>query len=282
MVKVGLAVIHGIGSQRRDYAAEFLGLVRHAFDRALRGSARRRARREGPPLVTKAMVLSGVLKTRERLFISDLRKERRLDWDLLRSFVADYLGDAIAYQRDERGDVYARTHALVAEGLNELNAEAGPGSTVAIAAHSLGTIVASNFIYDVEEGIAPEEVKPLLATRASRLESFTHLWTFGSPLALWSLRYPGFGRPIRFPVSAPEGIEPPEWVNFLDTDDIIAWPLKPLSGDWSVAVTRDEEVQAGGWLTRWNPFSHAAYWGCRRLAWEIGRRLARDWAALNG
>jgi len=276
VVRVALAVVHGIGSQEPGYADGFLDLIRSRFA----SRVRRAAGDPGDCLAARVLVLSGILRTPERELLSLTGRRRRLGWRFLRAFAADYLGDAIAYQRTERRDVYRETHALVARELNALDAEAGPGAPLALAAHSLGTIVLSNYIWDIQQGIVPPEVEPLLATPTSRLENLAHLYTMGSPLALWTLRYPAFGRPIRFP-SARSPVPDPEWVNFLDDDDIVAYPLRGLSDAYAKTVTRDQFVSACGWLIRWNPLSHIGYWSSKEVTRAIADRLARDWRALN-
>lgn len=277
MPRVALAVIHGIGSQDPGYADSFMGRVRARFAARLRISPSRAAER----LSARVLVLSGILRSAEREVLARMPRHHPLGWRRLREFVAEYVGDAIGYQRTERADIYRATHSLVAEELNRLDAEAGPGSLFAIAAHSLGTVIACNYIWDIEREIVPPQVLPLLSTPTSRLANLTHLYTLGSPLALYSLRFPAFGRPIRFPVNPRPEIKGCEWVNFFDDDDVVAYPLRGLSEDYARAVTRDRMVQVGGWLARWNPLSHTGYWSSRTVADHIASRLARDWQELN-
>ena len=51
-----------------------------------------------------------------------------------------------------------------------------------------------------------------------------------------------------------------KWLNFYDSDDVLAWPLKPLSIHYADTVSEDIEVSVGNILTAWNPANHAAYW----------------------
>ncbi len=277
MARVALAVIHGIGSQDPTLADGFFEPIRERFASQLRDLP-------GDPqdrLVTRVIALSDLLRSGERDLLARLSRDHRLAWSGLRSFMADYIGDAVGYQRSEREDIYCATHALVARELNALDAAAGPDALFAIAAHGLGSIVVSNYIWDLEQGGVPEEVQGFQATPMARLESLAHLYTLGSPLALLTLRYPSFGVPIQFPVLRRAPVEC-EWVNFYDDDDVVAYPLKGLSVAYGESVTRDEVVDAGGWLTRWNPFCHVSYWTSRKVTRTIADRLARDYRALNG
>ena len=50
------------------------------------------------------------------------------------------------------------------------------------------------------------------------------------------------------------------WENYYDEDDPLGWPLEQLSDGYK-ALVKDHEINAGGILTSWNPFSHGQYWG---------------------
>ncbi len=52
-------------------------------------------------------------------------------------------------------------------------------------------------------------------------------------------------------------------------DDVLGWPLKPLSKAYANAVSFDKRVNAGGLLTNWNPFSHQRYWTDDELLSEL-------------
>jgi hypothetical protein len=65
-----------------------------------------------------------------------------------------------------------------------------------------------------------------------------------------------------------QAISPPsqdfKWHNFFDEDDVLGWPLRPLSPSYEQLVD-DIAVNAGGGLVgtlvkSWNPFSHNQYW----------------------
>ena len=50
------------------------------------------------------------------------------------------------------------------------------------------------------------------------------------------------------------------WLNFFDADDVLGYPLKPVSPDYAAKVTQDIEINVGGLFTSWNPVSHVEYW----------------------
>src|SRR2546423_2755485 len=79
---------------------------------------------------------------------------RRLPWapdfhfPAMRWLTIHYIGDAVAYQINSSDrTLYDSVHAVVAETMSDLAAEAGKDAPLFVIAHSLGTVVASNFFY---------------------------------------------------------------------------------------------------------------------------------------
>ncbi|MGE5279388.1 MAG: hypothetical protein ACM3L6_01415, partial [Deltaproteobacteria bacterium] len=125
---------------------------------------------------------------------------------------------------------------------------------------SLGTVIASDFIWDCQfKGL----MKPF---------ALGNVFTMGSPIALFALRYGAelFNQPIE--VKAPG-----RWVNILDADDPIAYPLKPLNKEYDHAVLADREVSVGPLGV-----AHTRYWNAPVVHALIGRKLALDWLRADG
>ena len=119
------------------------------------------------------------------------------------------LGDGVAYQPvPGNADPYDQIHQLVANVLGELDAAAGPDAPLSIIAHSLGAVIASNFVWDAQHGTLPTPT----ASPLGRCETLTNFYTMGSPLAIWGLRYPDFGDPIAVPSSTQTAL-PGEWIS---------------------------------------------------------------------
>jgi len=203
----------------------------------------------------------------------------------LRHFMVDFAADAIAYQPTHSDrSAYDAVHLRVADSLRRLAKKAGPRAPLCVIAHSLGTVIASNYLYDLSKSkgsfLDPSVRARIGPTAIERGRTLALLYTMGSPIALWSLRYPGFGVPLPFPPRALAGIHPaiePRWVNVYDPDDVIGYPLRSLNPRYAAFVTEDRPVEVGSWLTGWNPLSHTAYWSDRSLATSIGSDLARVW-----
>jgi hypothetical protein len=249
-----------MGEQRRGYARRLRA--------GLRARLGTRARRLAFAEVRWADILGG---KQERL-LQRLRRAGPLRYPRLRRFVVAALGDAVAYQpvapedlASGELDVYARVHERLARDLERLARRAGARAPLTVVAHSLGTVIVSNYLWDCQQGRFPRAARSPLA----RGETLAHLVFLGSSLPLWSLRYREYGTPIRFPVADARG----EWLCFYDPDDVLGYPLRPINRGYSRAVTRDVAVEVGGPLTTWNPLAHLGYWGDRRVLDEIARLL---------
>jgi hypothetical protein len=75
-----------------------------------------------------------------------------LPWPTLRWVTTAFAGDAIAYQIAGQRDhtVYDAIHARIAAALRDLAATAGPDAPLCVLGHSLGSVIASNFFYDLQ------------------------------------------------------------------------------------------------------------------------------------
>ena len=95
--------------------------------------------------------------------------------------------------------------------------------------------------------------------------------TFGCNIPILSLSYP-IAKPIYLPGSnvAKKLRKVSKWLNFLDRDDVLGWPLRPLyeqhgstlDSDQMKTVRRieDHEINVGNLASSWNPLAHAYYW----------------------
>ena len=323
--KVAVAFIHGIEIDDRNYAATAIEMLKRSFSRQVGGHDADDA------LVIQAAYWSDVVRTAEKKLLYDMLGSdgdglfkslrwlvtrmnsgfqtalvpfglaallrvlpglTKLHYPALRWVVTDFIGDAVAYQitPGERR-IYDEIHGKIAETLRALAETAGPDAPLCIVAHSLGTIIASNYFYDLQseretsKNLVPKTVHGKMQRTPLELgATLTHFYTMGSPLALWALRYPGFGTPISVPASTlPDhhpGLEG-EWVNFYDKDDLIGYPLRVLGPKYQQAVSADCAVQIRGLLVSWYPLVHPWYWNDARVIDPIAAALARTWQHVN-
>jgi len=280
MSKIAVAVIHGIGEQKPDFADEMIIRLREQFVN------QDRKHLSGAELVIKPVYWAPVLQQAEHKLWQAMLKGGELDFISLRKFMVNFAADAIAYQPIESGrQVYDQVHGVLARSLNELAAEAGETAPLCIIAHSLGTVIASNYIYDLQappqKKLIPRTVKTASGgTPLEKGETFCLFYTLGSPIAIWSLRYTDFGVPVQAPDPRLKKHHPDiagEWVNFYDRDDVIGYPLKSLNPLYRQAVKRDVEINAGGLLSSWNPLSHLGYLTDGDALKPVAEGLYRTW-----
>jgi hypothetical protein len=207
----------------------------------------------------------------------------------LRWLIVHYLGDAVAYHSGaDRTGHYEQVQAVLARTLHDLALKAGGDAPLVVLGHSLGSVVSSDFLYDLQAAsdgtpLAPQAREVLEDTPLERGETFGWYYTLGSPLALWAQRHPDFGVPLTVP--HPDfGERYPdqrgEWVNIYDPDDVICSPLRPLSEAWAAAVTEDRRVSVGPWPISLTPLAHPYYWNDRRVVTSIASALAQAWHRL--
>lgn len=293
MQKIAVAIIHGVGKQDPDFAGEMMGKLARGFAGELGVSETEAAER----LVMKPVYWAPVLQKLEDALLGRVRRGGELDWMLGRQLLIDYGADAVAYQPTPWDrSVYDDIHAVLAGVLKELAQEEGERAPLCVIAHSFGTIIAGNFFYDLqaEFAFARKVLKPELKaavekTPLERGETLTLLYTLGSPIAVWSLRYKNFGIPISVPSFELSSHYPPEfhpnlsgeWLNFYDKDDTIGYPLKTLNDAYATTVTADREINSGGLFEGWNPASHLSYWADSDVINPIVAGLARTFRAVN-
>lgn len=264
--RVALCVVHGIGAQKKDWADRFVATVR-------RQVANRNPEIDVYPLV---VWWAPVTQRYEDRLAS--RYRRGLGWTWLRRLVIAFGGDVIAYQSPSQVSApppwtYRTVHWRIDRRLRALRATlertetAGPGAPVplVVVAHSLGSVIFSDFVYDVQA----DQTAGAFARRYGL--AIRALYTVGSPLALYAIRYPklGFDRPI--------ALDGGTWVNALYTSDVIAYPLRPASPSYAEAVVEDWTLPARWWppLVYLTPFSHLAYWNDGRLIQRVADTLAQ-------
>lgn len=263
--KLGVLIVHGMGNQRPDYADRMIAEL-DARIAKLRG-----ARDE---IRWKPAYWADVLQRKADGLWRDLSRENDLDAAPIRKFIISSFGDAIAYQRvpGQRKDVYSEIHDRVHAALVGLRRALGDEDRpLIVIAHSLGSVIMSNYIWDRQHGYQAAEFG---GTAFERLETLAGLITFGSNIALFSLAYDPVVS-IEFPPrTLPEELKAAaKWLNFFDSDDVLGYPLKPLGESYENAVTEDVEINVGGILTSWNPLSHSAYWTDNDFTKPVARTI---------
>lgn len=273
--RVGVLVVHGIGEQsEHEFGAAFVDAVR----------GRLGGRGVAPGAVAfRRGFWADLLERRERDLLARAEAAGPLRWRALRGFVVNALGDAVAYRRGspDRDNLYYALHARILAHLRALRASLGDqDAPLVIVAHSLGSVIASDFVWDAQHaergcGVAAEAAAA--GSDFERARTLAGLITLGSPIPLFTLALPrvlAIAPPRLSPALAPAVRAVAAWRNYYDADDVLGWPLRSLDpggplapGEYSYAdaVDADHAVDAGGPLTSWTPLSHEAYWESPRV-----------------
>jgi hypothetical protein len=293
--KVAVAFVHGIGTQDKYYADGFMDNVLKACKPKVNSN----------DIAFKAIHWAEALQVREDALHERLRQSRQqMGWPDVRQLMVNFVADALAYQviKDDRS-VYDDVHKLYAIALRRLAQEAGGDTPLIIVAHSLGTVITSNYIYDLQydgtfrppkgrkkpekrELIADEVRKEFSGTPLEQGQTLARLYTLGSPLALWSLRYTNLGKPLRL-ASPPVAYQTryPEmtsqWINIYDKDDVIGYPLKSLNADYDDAVYQDLQIEVGGPVQGRTPMAHVHYDTSSKVVNLIADGIIQVWQTVN-
>jgi hypothetical protein len=277
---LAVAVLHGAGRQPDDFARPFI-------DRLISRMAENMAAREewvASQFHFLPVHWQQVLQPTQDQLWHRLLSSGRLGWRPLRRFLVDYATDAIAYERDHRSGNYERIHRMLQDGLRQLAERAGAVAPLFIVAHSLGCIITSNFLWDLQHATAPPPGSPL-----ERGHTLAGLFTLGCPLAFWAARFPDNGEPVTVPSPELHQHHPAGtgagcgWYNLFDPDDVLALPLRPLNLRYQQVVIEDRVVRSGGPLVSKTPLAHAdfLYWRSQEVVRCVGDRLAAAWRQFN-
>lgn len=245
---LGVLVVHGMGAQKADFADGFVREMRRRLEK-LGVAADRIAWRAG--------WWADLVRDREEKLWRELSRGHDLDFAEIRRFLISHFGDALAYQRVPvpGADVYTLMHARIREHLAALRTEMGGDRPIVMLAHSLGSTIVSNYTWDEQRHPTPG------ASAVEQMRTLAGIVSVGSNIPLFTLGLPEVVA-IRFPgdlLAAPVAAAA-KWLNFFDPDDVLAFPLRPLSPSYAAVVAADNAINVGGLFDSWNPLSHDRYW----------------------
>lgn len=239
--KIAVLTIHGMGNQKPNYGDR----LRTRLLRRLDGDVVR-------SLEWESIWYHGEFQGQQDAVWTRTRRHK-IDQVKLRKFFLFYFGDATATELrpDQEGSVYQRVMRRVLGHLDALRERLDDeGTPLIIVAHSLGCQVISNYIWDAQKGIGIwRDSEP---TEFQKCGTARYLVTSGCNIPLFVSGLPRI-----------EAIDKPneafQWLNFYDRDDVLGWPLRPLSrgfpNSYESVVTRDIEINVG-----FTPLSHTGYW----------------------
>lgn len=269
MADVVLITVHGMGETAPDYAA---GLARRLRDRI--------GARFERQVDLRAVYYQHILQPNEQEVWRRVTGNNRVRYDQLRKFLLFGFGDAAGLEnrKEDSGSVYELAQIEIAKNLLDAFVANGPDTPVVLLAHSLGCQVLSSYIYDAQKARSGVPVaagvwkdidhwsrtlmgRALTEPEKAFLACETCLgWiTTGCNIPIFVAAHKEM---TIIPISPPRPSF--KWINIYDPDDVLGWPLQPLSEGYRLLV-EDRAINAGDgvidWIVKsWNPMSHASYW----------------------
>lgn len=250
--KIALLTLHGMGDTPRDYYKELVDKLSEKL-----------GANTWADVHFSSIYYSDVLQVNQARYYN--RVKSKIDYKKIRQFLIFGFSDAggLEHSRMIPNSIYWEVQKRIFDSLGDAYTALGDkGSPVVIIAQSLGCHVISSYIWDAQHhrkrppGIwkkshANLDQKDL---KFRKLGSLSVLMTTGCNIPVFVC---GLPRDLIKPIKAPNSKF--VWENYYDEDDVLGWPLRELSDEYK-ALVMDFEVNAGGFLTSWNPFSHNQYW----------------------
>jgi hypothetical protein len=283
--ELGVVIIHGMGAPTKYFAQPLVDGIND-----LLGD-------DAPAVAFESCFWSPILQNGEDEVWRRLDASKTpMELGFARERIVGALGDPTGYLSGyERGGVPAmhRVHECFADALARVEQRlVDPASSpIVVLAHSLGTVVVTNYLWNLERAAGevgkPESVAPHPGRAALRktfgegpaqeLKTLAGLITFGCNIPLFLPPSPHyecarFPRPA-LPAKLKQGAR---WLNVYDPYDVLGYPLNNL---WDVpndTVITDIVMEVGPLLISKTPLSHNYYWsdvGFQNLVTEALRRV---------
>jgi len=257
--KLGVLIIHGVGAPREKYADPMIEeLTKKISDSGA----------EPGQICWQPVDWDKVLKDSEDK-VCDRLKQHSI-WLKLRRLVTSHIGDVTAYRQvPHSSGTYDKIHGVVREAMSKLKAELGDDDKpVIVMAHSMGSVIMSNYIYDRQKKYQLEKYGE---TKFEQMDTLAGFITFGSPIPLFALACDPIIA-IKFPPKAlPDYLRgKAAWLNFWCWADVLAWPLrKDLGESYRASVTKDIKIRVG-----WTPLCHRSYWTNDEFTTAVARHIS--------
>lgn len=267
---IALIVIHGMGDTARDYYTTFYETIKKSIGKSV-----------WDKVIFKPLYYQDILQGQEEAIFNRMRE--KIDWMKLRKFILFGFSDAtsLEYKKEATWSPYFLTQQMILLSMDEIFNEAGNSEIpVVILAQSLGCQVMSSYIWDAQQSVANVGVWSVKRNDGvvhgsprdnfRRMKSLQRLYTTGCNIPIFVAGH-----------SIISAINPPtlsfKWHNFFDEDDVLGWPLKPLSPSYDQLV-EDISINAGVGIigtivNSWNPFSHTQYWTENKVINDISSAI---------
>ncbi len=270
--KIALITIHGMGDTERDYYTGFYDQMKKSL-----------GEKAWPKVIFKSLYYQDILQGQQEEILGRMRDQ--VDWIKLRRFLLYGFSDAasLEYKKRVKNSPYYLTQKMIMKAMDDVFEEAGNRQIpVMVVANSLGGQVISSYIWDAQRIDASVGVWSMQRDdevhegsprdQFRRMKSLHQFYTLGCNIPIFVAGHKNI-----------EAIKPPtadfKWHNFYDKDDVLGWPLQPLSQSYEKLV-EDIQINVGRGLfskifKSWNPLSHGQYWQDKNVIRHIAVNMKK-------
>lgn len=252
---LGLITIHGMGDTEDEFAYDLEKILRQNLGEYL-----------WKHIHHESIYYQPILQKNQQHVWKNMKFQpsRKLRWNELRKFMLFGFADAssLEHKKTDENSVYKQTQKVIVESLRKVHQSLeNQDFPLIVIAQSLGGQVISNYIWDAQAGNgvwnknSQDYINPSDNERDFLiLKTMRYLLTTGCNIPLFVA---GFDKIVPFDKSKmhPEF----QWKNYYDRDDVLGWPLQPLSDEYDQLV-EDIEIDSGKLLSSRTPLSHTHYW----------------------
>jgi len=247
--KIAILSIHGIGEQKPGFADKFHTKLTHSLETDCE-------------VKCFEFEWQHLIEPEEKSLKNNLFG---LCWEITRGFALNYVGDAVAYAKDSI--FYKTCHKELDKKLNEISDWVEDGK-ICIIAHSLGTIISFDYIYNLQN-IEAFGNHIFRAQSTNWIDKLDTLFFIGSPLYIYSLQRNSGGKPIKVK----------NWLNIYSPFDVIGYPVKNINNAFGNSNVKDLSVVCGGLFSFWNPFSHISYFNSKKVLSIICKQITGNYGS---
>ncbi|MBU2883437.1 hypothetical protein KO525_13860 [Psychrosphaera sp. B3R10] len=263
--KLVVAIIHGMGDIHPDFADQFIDDVCDQISPDV-----------SPQAIKFVPIHWGyITQPIQDQFYQRANAVADLDYKPVRKFILSALGDAAAYQKkpNQTNSTYQQIHSVVK---SKLDINVPDNTPLIVVAHSLGCHIMSNYLWDKQHHPDPA------ASPFQNGKTLAGMFTLGCNIPLFSFAESD-PQPIAFPGNVLSSTlkQNARWFNYFDKDDVLGYPIKVINEAYNKVVDEDIEVDIGGLLRSWNPFSHDVYWSDKDIINPVAKYLSTTLKILD-
>lgn len=259
-----ILTIPGIGTHNKGYSIGFQeDLEKFSKSTPLKGNY--------TVLETLPFACTSIDANQKKLF-ARLEAQNKLGGILsMRRLVLEAFGDGVAFEHNacRRDSSYHKMHLYMKQCVEHANSlvNSYDNAELVILASSMGCHVLSTYIWDVDKAGGIFEYTEM--TAENNLRNLRYLATIGCNIPLFVS-----GLDQNQIKSIERRNAKFTWDNYYDRDDVLGWPLKPLSDSYDELVT-DYEINTGLYIG-----SHVKYWDDNDFTKPFTRKMVEIFKEL--